>query len=70
MRRTRIAIDDVLVEKVRRLTGARSKREAVEIALRRLIQKASLYRALRRLRGRLAWKGSIEAWRTARTNRA
>jgi len=70
MGRTNIEIDDVLVEKARRLTGAKSKREVVDIALRRLVQKGSLYRALRRLRGKLAWEGDVNAWRSARTTRA
>jgi Arc/MetJ family transcription regulator len=70
MGRTNIEIDDVLVEKARRLTGAKSKREAVDIALRRLVQKGSLYRALRRLRGKLAWEGDVDSWRSARTSKA
>jgi Arc/MetJ family transcription regulator len=55
MGRTNIEIDDVLVEKAMRLTGAKSKREAVDITLRRLVQKGSLYRALRRLTGKLVY---------------
>ncbi|HEV8198643.1 MAG TPA: type II toxin-antitoxin system VapB family antitoxin [Candidatus Polarisedimenticolia bacterium] len=70
MGRTNIEIDDALVEKVRRLTGAKSKREAVDIALRRLVQKGSLYRALRRLRGKLSWKGDVDSWRSSRTSKA
>lgn len=70
MGRTNIEIDDALIEKARRLTGAKSKREAVDIALRRLVQKGSLYRALRRLRGKLAWDGDVDTWRSARTTRA
>ena len=70
MRRTKIEIDDSLVEKARRLTGARSKREAVDIALRRLIQKGRLYRVMRRLRGKLSWGGDVDAWRSARRTRA
>jgi Arc/MetJ family transcription regulator len=70
MGRTNIEIDEALVEKARRLTGAKSKREAVDIALRRLVQKGTLYRALRRLRGKLAWKGDVDSWRSARTSRA
>lgn len=69
MGRTNIEIDDTLVEEAKRLTGARTKREAVDIALRRLVQKASLYRALRRLRGKLTWEGDVGAWRSARTTR-
>ena len=69
MARTNIEIDDTLVEKVRRLTGARSRGEAIEIALRRLIQKGSLYRVMRRLRGKLSWGGDVDAWRSARRTR-
>ncbi len=70
MGRTNIEIDDKLVEKAMRLTGARTKREVVNIALRRLVEKGSLYRAMRRLRGKLAWRGNVDAWRSARTTRA
>jgi Arc/MetJ family transcription regulator len=47
MARTNIEIDDVLVERAMQLTGASTKREVVDIALRRLVQKGSLYRSLR-----------------------
>ena len=69
MGRTNIEIDDSLVEKAMRLTGARTKREVVDIALRRLVEKGSLYRAVRRLRGNLTWEGDVDAWRSARTTR-
>ena len=69
MGRTNIELDDQLVTKALRLTGARSKREVVDIALRRLVEKGSLYRAARRLRGKLAWAGAVDAWRSARTTR-
>lgn len=69
MGRTNIELDDLLVEKAMRLTGARTKRAVVNIALRRLVSKGSLYRALRRLRGKLAWEGDIDAGRSARTTR-
>jgi Arc/MetJ family transcription regulator len=69
MGRTNIEIDDTLVEKAMHLTGARTKREVVDIALRRLIEKGSLYRTLRRLRGKLAWEGDVDAWRSARGTR-
>ncbi len=70
MRRTNIEIDDALLEKAMRLTGVKSKREAVDIALRRLVQKGSLYRALRCLRGKLVWEGNVGAWRSSRKARA
>lgn len=69
MGRTNIVLDDELVTRALRLTGARSKREVVEIALRRLVEKGSLYRAARRLRGKLAWRGAVGAWRSARGSR-
>jgi Arc/MetJ family transcription regulator len=67
MGRTNIVLDDLLVEKAMRLTGARTKREVVDIALRRLIEKGSLYPAIRRLRGKLTWEGDVDGWRSART---
>ena len=67
MARTNIDIDDQLVEQAMRLTGARTKRQAVNIALRRLVDKGSLYRALRRLHGKLAWEGNVNVWRADRT---
>ena len=69
MGRTNIEIDDALVEKAMRLTGARTKREVVDLALRRLVQKGQLYRSIRRLRGRLTWEGDIGVWRSSRSIR-
>jgi Arc/MetJ family transcription regulator len=67
--RTNIEIDDGLVEKAMRLTGATTKREVVDLALRRLVEKGTLYRALRRLKGKLSWEGDVAGWRSARTTR-
>ena len=67
MARTNIDIDDKLIKKAIELTGARSKREAVDVALRRLVEKGTIYSALRRLRGKLAWKGDLGRWRSLRT---
>ena len=69
MGRTNIEIDDDLVDKAMRLTGATTKREVVDIALRRLIEKGSLYRSVRRLRGQLEWEGDVSAWRSARARK-
>jgi len=67
MARTNIELDDALVKEAFRLTGARTKREVVDIALRRLVEKGGLYRAVRRLRGKVAWRGNVDAWRSARS---
>lgn len=69
MGRTSIVLDTELVEKAMRLTGARTKREVVDIALRRLVEKGELYRAIRRLQGGLEWEGDVRSWRSARTSR-
>jgi len=66
MARTNIDIDEKLIKRAIELTGAKSKREAVEVALQRLVEKGTIYRALRKLRGKLAWKGDFEKWRALR----
>ena len=66
MARTNIVLDEELIDRAVRITGARSKREAVDIALRRLVEQASLYLALRKARGALAWEGAVDSWRRSR----
>lgn len=66
MGRTNIVIDDELIARAITVTGARSKREAVEIALRRLVSQEAALRALRRMRGQAAWSGDIDQWRRDR----
>ncbi len=66
MARTNIDIDEKLIKKAIELTGAKSKREAVEVALQRLVEKGTIYNAIRKLRGKLAWKGDLEKWRALR----
>jgi Arc/MetJ family transcription regulator len=63
--RTNIEIDDKLMADTLRATGLRTKREAVELALRtllRLCQQASL----KRLRGKVDWQGDLEVMRRDR----
>ncbi len=66
MARTNIDIDEKLIKKAIELTGAKSKREAVEVALQRLVEKGTIYNAIRKRRGKLAWKGDLEKWRALR----
>ncbi|MDQ1153533.1 type II toxin-antitoxin system VapB family antitoxin [Brevundimonas sp. SORGH_AS_0993] len=61
--RTNIVIDDALMEETLRVTGLKSKREAVELGLKtllRLRQQAEI----RDYRGHLAWEGDLDALRT------
>ena len=60
--RTNIVIDDDLMRRAMRASGARTKREAVETALRLMVGLKQQER-LRRLRGKLKWEGDLDAMR-------
>ncbi len=60
--RTNIVIDDELMRRAMRASGARTKREAVETALRLMVGLKQQER-LRRLRGKLKWEGDLDAIR-------
>jgi Arc/MetJ family transcription regulator len=61
--RTNIVIDDELMATAMRLTGARTKRECVELGLRQLVDRHAIManqRKILALRGRLtSWEGNI-----------
>ena len=61
--RTNIVIDDKLMRDTLRVTGLRTKREAVEQALRTLLR-LSQQAEIRRYRGKLNWQGDLDAMRT------
>lgn len=63
--RTNIEIDDEVLDEVRRLTGATTKRQAVDIALRELVAR---YRraGLLELRGKVRWEGDLDETRAGR----
>ncbi len=63
--RTNIDIDDKLMADTLRATGLRTKREAVELGLRTLLR-LRRQSALKRLRGKVAWHGDLEAMRRDR----
>ena len=60
--RTNIEIDDDIMEEARQLSGGKTKREVVDLALRTLVR---LHRQAetRRFRGQLNWDGDLEAMR-------
>ncbi|MDI7268177.1 MAG: type II toxin-antitoxin system VapB family antitoxin [Myxococcota bacterium] len=66
VRRTCVELDTELVERAMEITGASSKREAVDTVLRRIVERGALYRALRAARGTAAWRGDLRAWRRGR----
>ncbi|MFA7237530.1 MAG: type II toxin-antitoxin system VapB family antitoxin [Phycisphaeraceae bacterium] len=61
--RTNIVIDDKLMKDTLAATGLETKREAVELGLRTLLR---LHRQgkIRRYRGKLKWRGNLNAMRT------
>lgn len=62
MGRTNIHLDDELVEVVMRRHGLRSKREAVDLALRRLAGPSLTPEFLASLRG-VGWEGDLDEMR-------
>jgi Arc/MetJ family transcription regulator len=61
--RTNIVIDDKLMKETLRLTGLKTKREAVELGLRTLVRLRK-QDDIRRFRGKLKWQGDLDAMRT------
>ena len=56
-------IDEKLMRDALRATGLKTKREAVELGLRTLLR-LSKQGEIRRLRGKLNWKGDLDAMRS------
>lgn len=61
--RTNIVIDDKLMKETLKLTGLRTKREAVELGLRTVVRLRK-QQDIRRFRGKLKWQGDLEGMRT------
>ena len=66
--RTNIDIDDELMKRAMKSSGARTKRAAVEAGLRLLVQ-VKAQAGIRRLRGKIRWEGDLEASRLGRFTR-
>jgi Arc/MetJ family transcription regulator len=61
--RTNIVIDDQLMKETLRLTGLKTKREAVDLGLRTLLRLRQ-QESIRHLRGKLKWRGNLDVMRT------
>jgi Arc/MetJ family transcription regulator len=64
--RTNIEIDDQLVSRAMRSSGARTKKAVVEAGLRLLVKTHS-QTAIRRLRGKVQWQGDLNESRLGRS---
>jgi len=63
--RTNIVIDDELMANALKLTGLKTKREAVELGLRTLV-KMKKQEKIRQYRGKLPWQGDLNEMRIDR----
>jgi Arc/MetJ family transcription regulator len=61
--RTNIVIDDKLMNETLRLTGLKTKREAVELGLQTVLRLRQ-QEEIRGFRGKLNWQGNLEQMRT------
>ena len=62
---TNTAIDENLIAAALQATGLKTKREAIELGLRTLVQLHQQAK-LRQLRGKLVWQGDLDAMRIDR----
>ena len=60
--RVTLDIDEKLIAEAMRLSGARTKREAVDKSLR-LMVRSKRYERIRHFRGKLQWIGDLTAMR-------
>jgi Arc/MetJ family transcription regulator len=63
--RTNVDIDEKVIREVQDLTGVRTKREAVDLALRELLARHRRADILK-IRGKVRWEGDLEASRAGR----
>ena len=61
--RTNIVIDDELMQEALKVSGFKTKRQAVEEGLKLLIQRKK-QASIRSLRGKLRWEGDLEEMRS------
>ncbi len=60
--RTNIEIDDKLMKDILKITGLKTKREAVELALQTLLR-LERQNDFRKLKGKIDWQGDLEDMR-------
>ena len=68
MGRTNIVLDDTLVSKGLKITGLRTKKDLVDLALRELVRKED-QKSILSLEGRFRWEGDLNENRKNRFER-
>ena len=61
--RTNIVIDDTLMQEALKATGLKTKKEAVELGLKTLVN-LNRQAAIKALKGKLNWEGNLDDMRT------
>jgi Arc/MetJ family transcription regulator len=61
--RTNFVIDDELMANALKMTGLKTKREAVELGLKTLV-KLKQQEKIRQFKGKLPWQGDLEKMRS------
>ena len=65
MGRTNIDLDDRLIEAGMKMTGCKTKKELVHVALKDLVARKSRKKILK-LEGKIAWMGNLHEMRKSR----
>jgi Arc/MetJ family transcription regulator len=65
LRRTNIVLDETVVNQAKVMTGIRTTRGVVDLALHELVR-VRKQRGIRALRGRIRWTGGLAAMRRGR----
>jgi len=60
--RTNVVIDDKLMNKAKKVSGLKTKKETIEEALKLLVAQKE-QSEIRNLRGKLKWEGNLEEMR-------
>jgi len=60
--RTNVVIDDTLMNKAKKVSGYKTKRETIEEALKLLVSQKDQAQ-IRKVRGKLNWEGNLEEMR-------
>jgi Arc/MetJ family transcription regulator len=60
--RTNVVIDDKLMNKAKKVSGLKTKKETIEEALKLLVAQRE-QSEIRKLRGKLKWEGNLEEMR-------
>ena len=63
--KTNVDLDDKLVERARRLTGLKTKKELINHALSELVRRKD-QKSILELRGKVSWVGDLDEMRRSR----